>query len=112
LGSLPGVRGGELGATGSAALLSKLGEFTLITFAGSFFVVLMSRLYEKRGGLSRRSVKHVLGDVVLSVQISFHLPSFPSATADVLKRDLIILNYVPRLFTSTGKHIFLDYSLG
>jgi hypothetical protein len=36
-----------------------------------------------------------LGDVAQSMQITFHLSSFPIAIADVLKRNLIILNYVP-----------------
>ena len=37
----------------------------------------------------------VHGDVVQSIQITFHHSSFPIAIADVLKRNLIILNYVP-----------------
>jgi len=34
----------------------------------------------------------VQGDVVQSIQITFHHSSFPIAIADVLKRNLIILN--------------------
>ena len=36
----------------------------------------------------------VLGEVAQSIQISFHVSSCPITTADVLKRNLIILNYV------------------
>jgi hypothetical protein len=38
---------------------------------------------------------NVVGDVVQSIQITFHLSSFPIATADLLKRNLIILNCIP-----------------
>ena len=44
---------------------------------------------------SNSSERLMHGDVAQSIQITFHLSSFPIAIADVLKRNLIILNYVP-----------------
>jgi hypothetical protein len=41
----------------------------------------------------------IQGDVAQSIQITFHFPSFPIAIADVLKRSLIILNYIPPSLT-------------
>jgi len=45
----------------------------------------------------------VLGDVAQSIQIKFHVSSCPIAMADVLKRNLIILSYVP---TVNQKYFF------
>ena len=37
----------------------------------------------------------VLGDLVQSIQITLYLPSLPTVIANVVKRNLSILNYVP-----------------
>ena len=60
-------------------------------------MIKISGSYQPSAGVScaRLLWSMVQGDVVQSIQITFHHSSFPIAIADVLKRNLIILKYVP-----------------
>jgi len=53
--------------------------------------------------IDRGKLGDVLGDVAQSIQISSRVSSSPIAIADVLKRNLIILNHVP---TVNQQHLF------